>query len=604
MTVLELKGWDELLHPRGPGGEFAPKDSAKAKAAREEADKAKVDAAAASDDDVVVTVEKGDTLYELAEKYLGDGERWREIAKANGVEDADPRKMPVGIKLTIPGPVKTTDGADPDSVGKTEGTGKGKDDGKGSRSSRRRKPPKDGGKGKGGKGEKPKLQEDEVPEKAPSGARIVDYDGRTGAATYADGSRIDADGWRDDKVSDEEVVQLRVRRTESRRRAGMAPLPEDTEAIREAERRANRKSHIGGATTMQRRRPVPTRPAATTGAPFSVKSSLPPVADAPPSGGLSYKALSGTGCKVLDEGAGIVEAIVSVTGYRDEVKDVIEPGAYERTLSMRRPKGVSGHDWLKPVAKALEVTELNPGDSALPTHTNHGAPWPTEAGAVKVLFAYNLDTQLGRDTYSNVKFYGAEQEWSIGYNVPRGRAVQDHKSQTRFIKELDLYEWSDVLFGAMPLAGTQSVKGLLVGTSPLEQEVKYLPGSREERQQLLDVALSRDLLGEPTDGPEVSMGRGWVSIIGTFDDHVVVRQYGPQMEGETLEWRYGYEVRDGAILLGTREPVKVTEQVTVLPATNVAGVPADDAATDDPEEKGLLTLEELRETDELWAALR
>lgn len=593
---LEVKGWDELLHPRGPGGQFAPKDSAEARKAREDADKAKVEAAAASDDDVVVTVESGDTLYELAEKYLGDGERWREIAKANGVEDADPRKMPVGIKLTIPGPVKTTDGADPESVGKTEDTGKGggkaKDDGKGGRSSRRRKPP-----GKG-KTEKPKLQEDEVPERSPGGARIVDYDGRTGAATYADGTRIDADGVRDDKVSDAELVELRVRRTESRRRAGMAPLPEDTEAIRAAERRT-RKSHTGGAT-MHRRR--------TVSRPFGVKSFAaggPPVADELPASGLEHKALSGTGCKVLDESQGIVEAIVSVTGYRDEVADVIEPGAYEKTLAMRRPKGVTGHDWLRPVAKALAIEELGPGDSGLPTHTNHGAPWPAEAGAVKVRFAYNLDTQLGRDTYSNVKFYGPEQEWSIGYNVPRGGARQDHKSQTRYIKTLDLYEWSDVLFGAMPLAGTQSVKGLLVGAPPQhELDLKVLPGSLEERQQLLDVALTRDLIGEP-DADEGGVGRGWVSIVGTYDDHVVVRQWGPRMEGESLEWRYGYEVRDGAILLGTREPVKVTETVSVLPATNVAGVPVDDAPAA-PEEKGLVRLsrEELEETDELWSAIR
>lgn len=40
---------------------------------------------------------------------------------------------------------------------------------------------------------KPKLNEDEVPDKSPTGAKILDFaDGR---ATYSDGSTYDSDGW-------------------------------------------------------------------------------------------------------------------------------------------------------------------------------------------------------------------------------------------------------------------------------------------------------------------------------------------------------------------------------------------------------------------------
>ncbi len=45
-------------------------------------------------------VKKGDTLWDLADKKLGDGSRWREIAKLNGV--ADPRKLQIGAKLKMP----------------------------------------------------------------------------------------------------------------------------------------------------------------------------------------------------------------------------------------------------------------------------------------------------------------------------------------------------------------------------------------------------------------------------------------------------------------------------------------------------------------------
>ena len=47
-----------------------------------------------------VTVKKGDTLWEFAVKYYGDGRRWQEIADRNGI--TDPRKLTVGKILEIP----------------------------------------------------------------------------------------------------------------------------------------------------------------------------------------------------------------------------------------------------------------------------------------------------------------------------------------------------------------------------------------------------------------------------------------------------------------------------------------------------------------------
>lgn len=46
------------------------------------------------------TVKKGDTLWDLADKKLGDGSRWREIAKLNGVND--PRTLQIGVELKMP----------------------------------------------------------------------------------------------------------------------------------------------------------------------------------------------------------------------------------------------------------------------------------------------------------------------------------------------------------------------------------------------------------------------------------------------------------------------------------------------------------------------
>ena len=45
------------------------------------------------------TVKKGDTLWDIACRFYGDGTKWRAIAAKNGV--ADPRKLQVGKVLTL-----------------------------------------------------------------------------------------------------------------------------------------------------------------------------------------------------------------------------------------------------------------------------------------------------------------------------------------------------------------------------------------------------------------------------------------------------------------------------------------------------------------------
>lgn len=150
---------------------------------------------------------------------------------------------------------------------------------------------------------------------------------------------------------------------------------------------------------------------------------------------------------------GIVEAIVSVTNVVDSVNDVIEPGAYKNTLRKRNPKGVWSHDTNIPVAKTLKVEELMPGDSRLPEDLRQ-----QNAGALLVKMQFNLNTSRGRDAFYDVQFFAEEQEWSIGYSVPEGKSVQDEKTGVRFIKALELYEYSPVIFGAAPSTRTLSVK--------------------------------------------------------------------------------------------------------------------------------------------------
>ncbi len=173
---------------------------------------------------------------------------------------------------------------------------------------------------------------------------------------------------------------------------------------------------------------------------------------------LEHKVVPVMDTKVIDEEQGVVGAFVSVTGAVDSVKDRIIPGAYQKTLVARTPKGVWSHDWDKPVSKTLNAEELLPGDDRLPSKTRDGAEWPSSAGALYVETQFNLDTQRGREAFSDVKFYGPDQEWSIGYNVPAGASKVDGKTGVRELSYIDLYEYSPVLFGAMSLTSTAGVK--------------------------------------------------------------------------------------------------------------------------------------------------
>ncbi len=48
------------------------------------------------------TVQKGDTLYRIAEKFYGDGSRWKDIQQANSAQVPEARRLRPGMVLAIP----------------------------------------------------------------------------------------------------------------------------------------------------------------------------------------------------------------------------------------------------------------------------------------------------------------------------------------------------------------------------------------------------------------------------------------------------------------------------------------------------------------------
>ncbi|MEV0996891.1 2'-5' RNA ligase family protein [Nonomuraea sp. NPDC050202] len=183
---------------------------------------------------------------------------------------------------------------------------------------------------------------------------------------------------------------------------------------------------------------------------------------------LERKSAGGLAAGVVNaQDQGIVEALVSITNVVDNVGDLILPGAYAETLATRTPKGFYNHDDKIWVARTEHVEELLPGDPRLLAMAAEAkVEWPAEAGALYVKMRFNLETPDGAKAFSNVKFYDREQEWSIGYRVPKGGAVRDAKGIRR-IKKVDLYEYSPVAFGANSQTFTLSVKSALADNEDL-----------------------------------------------------------------------------------------------------------------------------------------
>lgn len=153
-----------------------------------------------------------------------------------------------------------------------------------------------------------------------------------------------------------------------------------------------------------------------------------------------------TDIKVLDSAEGIVEAYVNTMGAVDADGDVIETSAFDSSISRNMPVAVlSGHDSTKIIGKVLTAYSVPEGDGTARLYNK---------------IQFNLDTQIGSESFSNVAG-GFVDQWSVGFNIPDGGAeiVQNGSTAIRVIKEVDWVEVSSVIRGASPNTTTISATG-------------------------------------------------------------------------------------------------------------------------------------------------
>ena len=142
-----------------------------------------------------------------------------------------------------------------------------------------------------------------------------------------------------------------------------------------------------------------------------------------------------------DKDYGTFEGYGSVFGNKDLGNDVIEAGAFTKSLKRRKPQSVKllyQHKSDMPIGVFGEIKE-----------DEHGL-------VVKGRLA--LKTQAGAEAYELLKM-GALDGLSIGFRVNPKEVSYDKRGNKRIIKEVDLMEVSLVTFPMNPQATVRSVKG-------------------------------------------------------------------------------------------------------------------------------------------------
>jgi hypothetical protein len=180
---------------------------------------------------------------------------------------------------------------------------------------------------------------------------------------------------------------------------------------------------------------------------------------------LHAKALSG------DDKPGTFEAIVSVFGVPDIVRDVVEPGAFAQSIADELPKVVWSHDFMTPpIGVTLEMDELDL--AKLKKLAPDGVPEGATGGLYgkgRLLIDQDNgeDVPLARHVWANFNAVGGDGRPGLDEFSWRGAVMVETIEQREgmlplyHLDKIELVEWGPCLKGANPETALIAAKSLI-----------------------------------------------------------------------------------------------------------------------------------------------
>lgn len=141
------------------------------------------------------------------------------------------------------------------------------------------------------------------------------------------------------------------------------------------------------------------------------------------------------------------------------MNDIVEPGAFKKTIKERGPAGSNRirvlwqHSIREVIGRPLTLEEHS--RDLLPEELQK--KYPAASGGLFTRTQIVMDVQRGREAFALYK-NGAMDEWSIGFNSMDEWFEEHDKVTFRHLREIRLWEYSPVTWGANEATTTVSVK--------------------------------------------------------------------------------------------------------------------------------------------------
>ena len=201
----------------------------------------------------------------------------------------------------------------------------------------------------------------------------------------------------------------------------------------------------------------------------------------------------------------------STFGNVDEVGDIIEAGAFAKSIMERGPQGT----------KQIKVLWQHDLPLGMPTVMQEDSKGLYVEGKIS-------KTRLGDEALELMRD-GVVDRMSIGFSIPQGKAYYDEAMGVRKIKEVKLFEFSPVTFPANEMAVVTGVKNLELirqlasGGELSQEEMKALADILPQLQALVDAGAEMKVeLNLTPDSEEPLIDEDFAKSIadfGTFAKH-------------------------------------------------------------------------------------